>query len=54
LLAEAERIALDRHGLIPVYHHASRNLVAPHVTGWRDNVLDVHRSRYLGIDRANR
>lgn len=48
-LAEAERIALEQHGLIPVYHHASRNLVSPRVSGWVDNILDVHRSRYLGI-----
>lgn len=47
-LADAERIALEQHGLIPVYHHSSRNLVATHVTGWVDNLLDVHRSRYLG------
>ena len=48
-LAEAERIALGLNGLIPVYHHASRSLVAPRVTGWQDNLLDVHRSRYLGL-----
>lgn len=48
-LADAERIALEQHGLIPVYHHASRSLVSPKVTGWVDNLLDVHRSRYLGI-----
>ena len=51
-LREAERIALEQHGLIPVYHHASRNLVAPHVTGWQENLLDVHRSRYLGSSAA--
>ena len=50
LLKQAERIALEQHGLIPVYHHASRNLVAPSVTGWQDNPLDVHRSRYLGLN----
>lgn len=51
-LQQAERIALEQHGLIPVYHHASRNLVAPHVTGWQENLLDVHRSRYLGNSAA--
>lgn len=48
-LREAERLALAECGLIPLYHHASRNLVAPHVGGWQDNYLDVHRSRYLEI-----
>jgi oligopeptide transport system substrate-binding protein len=50
LLRRAEARALKEHGLIPVYHHASRNLVAARVTGWRDNLLDVHRSRYLGLE----
>lgn len=48
-LRRAERLALRECGLIPLYHHASRNLVAPHVGGWQDNNLDVHRSRYLSI-----
>jgi oligopeptide transport system substrate-binding protein len=52
-LHEAERLALDDQGLLPIYHHASRNLVSPAVTGWRDNVLDVHRSRYLGTMPAS-
>lgn len=49
-LREAESLALADNGLIPVYHHASRNLVSARVTGWRDNGLDVHRSRYLGLE----
>lgn len=48
-LRRAERLALREGGLIPLYHHASRNLVAPRVGGWQDNNLDVHRSRYLSI-----
>ncbi|MBN1238082.1 MAG: peptide ABC transporter substrate-binding protein [Gammaproteobacteria bacterium] len=48
-LADAEAIALELNGLIPVYHHASRSLVSPRVTGWEPNLLDVHRSRYLGL-----
>lgn len=49
LLRRAEALALEQQGLIPLFHHASRNLVSPRVTGWRDNLLDVHRSRYLGL-----
>lgn len=52
LLAAAERLALDQHALLPVYHHASRNLVSPAVAGWVDNPLDVHRSRYLSLRPA--
>lgn len=46
-LRQAESVALAEYGLIPLYHHASRNLVSKDVAGWVDNELDVHRSRYL-------
>jgi len=49
LLRRAETLALTANGLIPVYHHAARNLVGSSVAGWQDNVLDVHRSRYLSL-----
>ena len=49
LLHEAEALAVREQALIPVYHHVSRNLVSPRVTGWEDNMLDVNRSRYLGL-----
>jgi oligopeptide transport system substrate-binding protein len=50
LLREAEALAMREQALIPLFHHAARNLVAPRVTGWRDNMLDVNRSRYLGLE----
>jgi oligopeptide transport system substrate-binding protein len=49
LLREAEALAMREQALIPVYHHAARNLVSPRVLDWQDNVLDVNRSRYLGL-----
>jgi oligopeptide transport system substrate-binding protein len=52
LLREAEALAMREQALIPLYHHAARNLVSPRVLGWQDNMLDVHRSRYLGLDTA--
>lgn len=50
LLRRAEALALEDHGLIPIYHHAARNLVSRAVVGWDDNVLNVQRSRYLGLE----
>lgn len=49
LLRQAEVLALEDHALLPLYHHGTRNLVGPRVLGWQDNLLDVHRSRYLGL-----
>lgn len=51
-LEEAERVLLDDHPVIPIYFHVSKHLVSPRVRGWRDNVLDVHYSRHLSLDRA--
>jgi oligopeptide transport system substrate-binding protein len=51
MLAEAEQMLLDDAALAPVYFNVSRNLVSPQVQGWRPNDLDVHRSRYLRLNR---
>jgi oligopeptide transport system substrate-binding protein len=50
LLHEAEALAMREQALIPLYHHVARNLVSSRVLGWRDNMLDVNRSRYLALD----
>lgn len=47
LLAEAEATMLADEPLAPMFFSVNRNLVDPELTGWEDNVLDVHRSRYL-------
>jgi len=52
LLREAEALAMQTQALIPLYHHASRNLLGPQVVGWSDNLLDVNRSRYLDLRPA--
>lgn len=48
LYRAAERVR-DLYPVIPIYHHASRHLVGRQVTGWQDNVRDIHPSRYLDI-----
>jgi oligopeptide transport system substrate-binding protein len=48
-LHRAEQLAMKKFPIIPLYHHASRNLVATSVSGWEDNVRDVHPSRYLEL-----
>jgi oligopeptide transport system substrate-binding protein len=49
LLRSAEEIALAEHALLPLFHHAARNIVSPAVGGWQSNNLDMHRSRYLSL-----
>ncbi|MEO1596646.1 MAG: peptide ABC transporter substrate-binding protein [Pseudomonadota bacterium] len=51
-LRAAEAILADRVPVIPLYHFVSKHAVAPRVAGWRDNLLDLHYSRYLDLTGA--
>ena len=52
LMMKAEQIMLDDMPVIPMWYEVNRALVSPKVTGWVDNIVDIHRSRYLCIDRT--
>ncbi|NKI33843.1 peptide ABC transporter substrate-binding protein [Wenzhouxiangella sp. XN79A] len=49
LLAAEDRL-LDRHAIIPLYYYVSRHLVDPRLSGWEDNVMDIHLSRWLDLE----
>ena len=49
LMQKAERLLLDDMALIPIYYYTTQHLVNEKITGWRDNVMDVHPSRYLNM-----
>jgi oligopeptide transport system substrate-binding protein len=51
-LATAERQLLEDVPLIPLYFYVSKHLVAPRVTGWYDNVMNVTYSKDLSLARA--
>lgn len=51
MMEEAERLALDDLPIIPIYHYVSKRLVKPWVSGWVDNIVDIHPSRYLSVTR---
>jgi len=50
LLQEAERMLLQDMPVIPLYYYVSRHLVDTKVTGFADNVRDIHLSRYLALE----
>ncbi|MDT8320536.1 MAG: ABC transporter substrate-binding protein, partial [Xanthomonadales bacterium] len=50
LLREAESLIMQDMPLIPIYYYVSRHLVSPRVSGFVDNVRDVHLSRYLTLE----
>ncbi len=51
LLQEAEQTMLDDVAVAPVFFQVSRDLVAPSVSGWFGNDIDVNRTRYVRLDR---
>jgi oligopeptide transport system substrate-binding protein len=51
-LAEAEQIMLDEVAVAPVFFGVTRALVAPAVKGWVDNQVNIHRARWLSLDRS--
>ena len=51
LLRQAEQRMLDDMAVAPVYFGVTRDLVSTEVMGWLGNDLNVHRSRYLWLDR---
>jgi oligopeptide transport system substrate-binding protein len=48
LLQQAEVQLMRDTPVIPLYYYVSRHLVRPDVTGFMDNIRDIHLSRYLG------
>jgi oligopeptide transport system substrate-binding protein len=50
LLRQAEQVALDDLGVIPVRFIVTQDIVEPYVKGWIPNVRDFNRSRWLWID----
>lgn len=46
-LADAEKIAMDEFGAIPIYWYVSKNVVKPYISGFENNAKDVHRTRWL-------
>ena len=52
LYAAADRRLMAALPAIPLMHFEGFNLVAPELTGWVDNVIDVHLSRWLGFAEA--
>jgi oligopeptide transport system substrate-binding protein len=49
LLAKAEQLMLDGHPIIPMAFIKHRNLISKNVSGFKDNINNIHRSRYISI-----
>ncbi|MCO5063170.1 MAG: peptide ABC transporter substrate-binding protein [Rhizobiaceae bacterium] len=47
LLSEAEQVLIDDVGQIPLLYYSFHNIVSPKLTGFEDNVMDVHPTRFI-------
>jgi oligopeptide transport system substrate-binding protein len=50
LLAQAEKVLVDSHGMLPLLFFSSHNIVSKRVQGWEANVMNVHPSRFISIE----
>lgn len=48
-LQQAEQVLLTDMPIIPIYHYTTQHLVNPKISGWVDNVMDIHPTQYLNI-----
>ena len=51
LMSEAEEIALGETATIPIYYYVSKGLVAKYLEGYQDNIANIHRSRWMKVNR---
>ncbi|WP_343314974.1 peptide ABC transporter substrate-binding protein [Brucella sp. BE17] len=51
VLAEAEKMKLEDLGNIPILYYSSRSLVSNKLSGWNDNLLDSHKTRWLSLEQ---
>ena len=54
ILWQAEQALLDRNAIIPLYYYVSRHLVRPEISGYEDNPMDIHLSRWLRLEPGQR
>ncbi|GAB5486769.1 MAG: peptide ABC transporter substrate-binding protein [Parasphingorhabdus sp.] len=49
LMRDAEKILIDDMPILPLYFYVTRSLVSERVSGWENNISNVHPSRTLRI-----
>jgi len=47
LIHHAEKILTEQLPVLPLYHYVSRHLVKTNISGYHDNAMDRHLSRYI-------
>ncbi|MFC7333675.1 peptide ABC transporter substrate-binding protein [Rhodocista pekingensis] len=50
LMRQAEALLLDDLPIVPIFYHATQNMVSRRVRGWEDNLRNLHLTRYLRVE----
>ncbi len=53
LMQNAEAMLLADYPIAPLYFYVSKHMVSPGITGFENNILDRHPSRFLSVNRAD-
>lgn len=51
VLAKAEAIAMEEQAVIPIFYYVTKQVVSKNVLSWVNNIADVHRARWLSVQR---
>ncbi|WP_421785946.1 peptide ABC transporter substrate-binding protein [Hyphobacterium sp.] len=52
MLADAEQMMIDDMPIVPIVFYVNRAVVSPEVTGWEDNIVHIHRTRFMCLEGA--
>ncbi|MEP7239659.1 MAG: peptide ABC transporter substrate-binding protein [Devosia sp.] len=47
IMHEAEKLAMDEYGAVPIYDYVTKWVVSPKISGYEDNAVERHLTRYL-------
>jgi oligopeptide transport system substrate-binding protein len=50
-LSQAEKVLVESDGMLPLLFFSSQNIVSGRVKGWQENVMDIHPSRFISVER---
>jgi oligopeptide transport system substrate-binding protein len=43
---------IDDMPIVPIVFYVNRAVVSPEVTGWEDNIVHIHRTRFMCLEGA--
>lgn len=51
LLKQADKLLVESYAVLPLYTYVKAHLVKPYVKGFKNNIMDHNRSKYISIEK---